>query len=103
MTEITMNFTENTDEIFERFLFQKKASGLAEKTLQSYNSQFKAIAKHLDVHRPIEEITKSDLEKMIVSMRDYGLAANTKLYAHSESISDLVQRRRLNRLEYQEI
>lgn len=77
MMEITMNFTENTDEIFERFLFQKKASGLAEKTLQSYNSQFKAIAKHLDVHRPIEEITKSDLERMIVSMRDYGLAANT--------------------------
>lgn len=77
MTEITMNFTENTDEIFECFLFQKKASGLAEKTLQSYNSQFKAIAKHLDVHRPIEEITKSDLERMIVSMRDYGLASNT--------------------------
>ncbi len=72
-----MKVTENTDEIFERFIFHKKANGLAEKTLESYNSQFKAISKHLDIKRPIEEITKTDLENMIISMRDYGLSPNT--------------------------
>ena len=43
MTEITMNFTENTDEIFERFLFQKKAQSIhcngSDDDIENYESR----------------------------------------------------------------
>ena len=47
----------------------KKAKGLAEKTLQSYQAQFQAVARHLDVKMDIAMLQKADLDAMIISMR----------------------------------
>ena len=74
---ISMESSKTMAEIFENFIVSKKAQGLAEKTITSYVSQFKAIGRHLDVDVPIENITGSELNGMIASMRDSELAANT--------------------------
>lgn len=36
-------------QLYERFLIDRTAQGLAEKTLQSYRTHLKSIAKHLDI------------------------------------------------------
>ena len=52
------------DEVFKRFILSKKALGLAEKTLESYQQHLVAIRKHLDVTMMIDDLKKSDLEAM---------------------------------------
>ena len=64
-------------EVFKRFLLSKKSQGLAEKTLATYQQHFSAIGKHIDANILIDDLQKSDLEKMISNMRDAGLAANS--------------------------
>lgn len=64
-------------ETFNDFLISRKAKGLSEKTLVSYKQHFAAVARHLDVEIPIEELSKKDLEAMIARMRDSNLAANS--------------------------
>ena len=75
--KITMKTSKTMKEFFDDFIIAKKAQGLADKTIKSYQSQFRAINNHLDVNVPIEDITKSDLEKMVTSMRNSNLAANS--------------------------
>lgn len=75
--QITMDSSAPIEEVFKRFLLSKKAMGLAEKTLASYQQHFIAIRKHLDVTMLIDYLQKSDLETMTASMRDAKLAANT--------------------------
>ena len=77
MAKIKLNLTESVEEIFAKFMLSRKIKGLAEKTLVSYQSQFQAIAKHLDIKQDISLLQKADLDDMIVSMRDSGLAANS--------------------------
>lgn len=72
-----MKTSKTMKEFFDDFIIAKKAQGLADKTIKSYQSQFRAINNHLDVNVPIEDITKSDLEKMVTSMRNSNLAANS--------------------------
>ena len=55
----------------------RRAKGLAEKTLESYSSQWKAVARHLDTGTDIAALQKADLDAMIVSMRDAGLSPNS--------------------------
>ena len=55
----------------------KKSMGLSEKTIITYSQHFSAIAKHLQVDKPIDELNKADIESMIASMRDTGLSANS--------------------------
>lgn len=64
-------------ETFGDFIMSRKAKGLSDKTITTYNQQFAAVGKHLDTTIPIDELTKQDLEKMISSMRDAGLAPNS--------------------------
>ena len=77
MAKIKLNLTETVEETFAKFMLSRKIKGLAEKTLVSYQSQFQAIAKHLDIKQDISLLQKADLDDMIVSMRDSGLAANS--------------------------
>lgn len=77
MAKIKLNLTESVEETFAKFMLSRKIKGLAEKTLVSYQSQFQAIAKHLDIKQDISLLQKADLDDMIVSMRDSGLAANS--------------------------
>ena len=79
MSKIKMQQAVSMEEIFQDFIVSKRAKGLAEKTLESYQYHFKSIAKYLDIKQELSEIKRSDLEKMIVSMRGTGLAANTIL------------------------
>lgn len=78
MKKIRLNCTATLDETFADFLLSRRAKGLAEKTLESYSSQWKAVAQHLDTETDIVTLQKADLDDMIVSMRDAGLTALLK-------------------------
>lgn len=70
--------------IFADFIMTRKAKGLSDKTITTYNQHFRAISKHIDINNPIDRVSKLDLEKMIASMRDACLAPNSiKSYTHT--------------------
>lgn len=71
------NVTATVEETFKDFITSRKTKGLAEKTLVSYQSQFQAVARHLDVTMDIAALQKADLDSMIASMRDSGLSPNS--------------------------
>ena len=75
--KITMKTSKTTAECFEDFIISKRAQGIADKTITTYQSQFRAVSKHLDVTIPIEDLTKSDLDNMVASMRNSNLATNS--------------------------
>ena len=77
MKKIKLNCAATMEEIFADFLTSRKAKGLADKTLQSYEQQFRAVARHLDVKTDIAMLQKADLDAMIVSMREAGLSSNS--------------------------
>ncbi|MBQ6708492.1 MAG: tyrosine-type recombinase/integrase [Clostridia bacterium] len=77
MKEIKLNLGATISDTFNDFIVARKAKGLADKTLTSYQSHFKAIARHLDITQNIEDLSKSETDKMIASMRDSGLSANS--------------------------
>ena len=58
-------------------MISRKSKGLAEKTLQSYQSQFGAVARHMDVKMDIAMLQKADLDAMIISMREANLSSNS--------------------------
>lgn len=77
MKKLKLNVTATVEEVFRDFIVSRKSKGLADKTLTSYQSQFQAVARHLDVSIDIAALQKSDLDAMIVSMRDAGLSPNS--------------------------
>ena len=77
MKKITIKIGNTVAETFEDFIISRKAKGLSDKTLTTYNQHFKAVRRHLDVDIPIDDLTKSDLECMVSSMRASELAPNT--------------------------
>ena len=77
MAKIKMKNSVTVADTFHDFLMAKKAGGLSEKTIATYGQHFSAIGKHLPTHTPIDKLKKADLEAMIASMRDTGLAANS--------------------------
>ena len=62
---------------FKEFTVSQAAKGVKDKTLKTYHSHFRVASKHLDVGMTFEELTKSHLDYMIVSMRESGLAHNS--------------------------
>ena len=75
--KITMKTSKTTAECFEDFIISKRAQGIADKTITTYQSQFRAVSNHLDATVPIEDLTKSDLDSMVASMRNSNLATNS--------------------------
>ena len=69
MAKIKFVVSATIEETFSDFIISKKTKGLAEKTLQSYQAQFQAVAWHLDVKMDIAMLQKADLDAMIISMR----------------------------------
>jgi len=53
MAKIKLVVSATIEETFSDFIISKKTKGLAEKTLQSYQSQFQAVARHMDVKMDI--------------------------------------------------
>lgn len=77
MAKIKLVVSATIEETFSDFIISRKTKGLAEKTLQSYQSQFQAVARHMDVKMDIGMLQKADLDAMIISMRDASLSPNS--------------------------
>ena len=77
MAKIKLVVSATIEETFSDFIISRKTKGLAEKTLQSYQSQFQAVARHMDVKMDIAMLQKADLDAMIISMRDAHLSPNS--------------------------
>lgn len=56
-------------ETFDEFLLDKNASGISEKTLETYSSHFHSLGKWLDTETPIAKLTDKQLKQMVVDMR----------------------------------
>lgn len=67
----------NIEELFELFILDKQAEGLANKTINTYNMQFRSCKRHLDTTKNIDFVTKEDYRDMIINMRKSSLARNT--------------------------
>ena len=79
MREITMNQqTEKSfSEVFRMFETSQSAKGVSDITLRNYRYTLNNISKYIDTQKTFEEITKRDVEAMIVTMRKKVLANNT--------------------------
>lgn len=77
MAKIKSVVSATIEETFSDFIISKKTKGLAEKTLQSYQAQFQAVAWHLDVKMDIAMLQNADLDAMIISMRTAHLSPNS--------------------------
>ena len=77
MAKIKLVVSATIEETFSDFIISRKTKGLAERTLQSYQSQFQAVARHMDVKMDIAMLQKADLDAMIISMRDASLSPNS--------------------------
>ena len=64
-------------EIFERFVASQTAKGVSDKTIQNFYSHLHSLQKHLDFSAPLATLTKEDLDSMVISMRQSGLAHNS--------------------------
>ena len=64
-------------EIFERFVASQTAKGVSDKTIQNYHSHLHSLQKHVDFSAPLATLTKEDLDSMVISMRQSGLAHNS--------------------------
>ena len=69
--------TQTYAEVFQFFISAKTAQGVADITIRNYHNNLHVISKYLDTSRPLGEITKWDIDEMIVSMRRAGLAHNS--------------------------
>lgn len=74
---ISVKSSASVEEEIKRFILAKKAKGLADKTLATYQQHFSAISKHLDLGQSIEKLNTNSLVQMVVSMRDAELAPNS--------------------------
>lgn len=63
--------------VFEDFVVAQTAKGYTEKTIANYRLHFKSISRHIDIDRAFSNLTQADIDGMIVSMRESGLATNS--------------------------
>ena len=69
----------NFEDVFHIFEASQNAKGVSETTLNNYKYNLKNISKYLEVKKPFDEVTKSDVEQMVVAMRKAGLAHNSMI------------------------
>ena len=80
MSKIKMNNSANDVSLrkaFKDFTISKSAEGIKDKTISTYCFHFNALSKHLDIDMTFSELSKSDFEKMIVSLRTSGVSHNS--------------------------
>ena len=71
------HFSKSLAEVFDDFVVSQTAKGLSDITLTSYRHHLHSISNHLDIQKPMDTLTRKDLEAMVVSMRASGLAHNS--------------------------
>ncbi len=70
--------TEKTfKETFDSFVISQAARGISDITLRNYQQHLRGISKHLDISMNFSDISKSELDSMIISMRASGLKNNS--------------------------
>ena len=65
------------EETFPLFIADKMANGIQEETAKTYQSQFNAVSKHIDISIKFCDLQQSDINNMILSMRQSDLAFNS--------------------------
>lgn len=50
------------EEVFGDFVISQTAQGLSETTIATYRCHIHSISKHLDIQKPMNALTKGDLE-----------------------------------------
>lgn len=65
------------EEVFADFVRSQSAKGLSAVTIRNYSLHLHSISKHLDIKQPMDALNKRQLEDMILSMRQSGLAHNS--------------------------
>ena len=77
--KITMNRTENKtfEDVFSMFIISRTAKGVTDSTIRNYHHHLHSISKHLDIKMQFDDVTKSTIDEMIVTMRASGLAHNS--------------------------
>ena len=69
---------ENTIEQFwEMYTASQTAKGVSDITLRNYKQHLHSISKYLDIRLSIVDLSKNDLDTMVVQMRQSGMAINT--------------------------
>lgn len=68
---------ETLEKVFERFVIDRTAQGVSEKTLRTYRSHFRCISRHIDNSIVFSSITQDNIDKMVVSMRESGLSSSS--------------------------
>ena len=71
------HFSKSLAGVFDDFVVSQTAQGLSDITLTSYRHHLHSISNHLDIQKPMDTLTRKDLEAMVVSMRVAGLAHNS--------------------------
>ena len=64
-------------QVWDIYTTSQTAKGVSDITLRNYKQHLHSISKYLDIERSIDDLTKNDLEMMVVEMRKKGLANNT--------------------------
>lgn len=79
MARIKMNkvFETSIRDVFSEFLVDKKAEGLSEKTIKTYNNHFNSLRQWLDIEMPIAELQNHHLKQMVAEMRETSLTPNS--------------------------
>jgi len=70
---------------FDEFVVAQTAKGLTEPTIKNYHAHFHSISRHIDIEKSFSDLTQTDIDGMIVSMRKSGLATNSELSVSSPS------------------
>ena len=77
MAKIKLRKTITFNDAFESFILSKKSEGLANKTLTTYKGHLACIAHHINIYQQLSDISRSDFEIMISSMRESDLSSNS--------------------------
>lgn len=91
--------------VFEDFVVAQTAKGYTEKTIANYRSHFKSISRHIDIDRAFSNLTQADIDGMIVSMRESGLATNShqQLCPRVQNLYELEQTAGLHNIDCAEL
>lgn len=77
MAKIKLKTELTISDAFDRFLLSKKSEGLTTKTLSTYKGHLACISHHINIFQSLSNISRSDLEQMISSMRESDLKPNS--------------------------